>query len=45
MSKEQQMSDWTARPLSEEQLEYAALDALACVRLREEQERRTVAIE
>lgn len=29
MSKEEQVSDWTAEPLSETQLKYAALDALA----------------
>ena len=35
MSKEEQVSDWGARPLRRSQLEYAALDALACVRVRE----------
>ena len=33
LCKEEQRSDWGMRPLRESQLEYAALDALACVRL------------
>ena len=35
VDKDEQCSDWAARPLRESQLEYAALDALACVRLEQ----------
>ena len=38
MTKQEQLSDWTRRPLLESQMEYAVLDALACVRVREAQE-------
>ena len=33
MSKEEQQSDWAARPLSAEQMRYAALDASMCLRV------------
>jgi len=33
MTKESQCSDWTLRPLSDEQLTYAGLDASACLRI------------
>ncbi len=36
LSKQQQQSDWAAETLSEEQLEYAALDVLHLNRLRDE---------
>jgi ribonuclease D len=36
LSKQQQQSDWAAETLSEEQLEYAALDVLYLHRLRDE---------
>ena len=36
------MSDWSAQPLSQAQLDYAALDALVLIRLRDEFERRAV---
>ncbi len=35
MSKEQQSSDWGARELSDDQIEYAAADVLHLHRLRE----------
>lgn len=39
MGKEEQRSDWSQRPLTESQLEYAALDALVCLRVWAVQER------
>ena len=39
MDKGEQRSDWSVRPLSPSQLEYAALDALACVRILERQQK------
>jgi hypothetical protein len=38
LGKEEQCSDWSRRPLSAAQLEYAALDALVCLRVRARQE-------
>ena len=38
LGKEEQCSDWSQRPLSAAQLEYAALDAEACLRVRARQE-------
>ena len=35
MSKDEQCSDWGARPLSGEQMRYAATDAAACLRVLE----------
>lgn len=35
MSKEEQRSDWSVRPLSAEQMRYAATDAAACLRVLE----------
>lgn len=43
LSKEQRLSDWTAEPLSEAQLEYGALDALVLIPLRRELERTALA--
>ncbi len=39
LSKEQRLSDWTAQVLSEPQVEYAALDALVLIPLRDKLER------
>ena len=33
LDKQEQCSDWAARPLSEEQAAYAATDATACLRV------------
>ena len=38
MRKDEQLSDWSARPLSDEQLRYAGLDASACLRILEAME-------
>jgi ribonuclease D len=35
LDKEQQCSDWDARPLSKRQLRYAAIDAVALVEIAE----------
>ncbi len=43
LSKEQRLSDWSVQPLSRAQLDYAALDALVLIRLRETLERRAAA--
>lgn len=42
LSKEERLSDWSAQPLTRAQLDYAALDALVLIRLRESFERRAI---
>lgn len=42
LSKAERLSDWSAQPLSRAQLDYAALDALVLIRLRETFERRAI---
>jgi ribonuclease D len=42
LSKEERLSDWSSEPLSRAQLDYAALDALVLIRLRETFERRAI---
>ena len=33
LSKDEQCSDWSVRPLSDRQMRYAAIDAIACLRV------------